>query len=157
MPEEFGKELTTYVPRWRGIENIFGHLWKHCDGMIIDVQSEEAGGESKFYVFDRPENYKDTIDEHAIYIGNQIRAEGYLKEVAFGDFGDIYTAAVNGGASSTKYFCDYTYNVNIPATGNSLRTLLLGGAAYAGANAGLGNLNSNNSVSNSNSNYSFQQ
>lgn len=52
MPEEYGKELTTYVPRWRGIENIFGHLWKHCDGMIIDVQSEEAGGESKFYVFD---------------------------------------------------------------------------------------------------------
>lgn len=147
MPEEFGKELTTYVPRWRGIENIFGHLWKHCDGIIIDVQSEEAGGESKFYVFNRPENYKDTIDEHAIYIGNQVRAEGYLKEVAFGDFGDIYATAVNGGASSATYFCDYTYNLKLPTTGNSLRILLLGGSANSGATAGLGHLNSNCSVS----------
>lgn len=156
MPAEFGKELTTYVPRWRGIENIFGHLWKHCDGMIIDVQSEEAGGESKFYVFDRPENYKDTIDEHAIYIGNQIRAEGYLKEVAFGDFGDIYATAVNGGASSTKYFCDYTYNLNLPTTGNSLRTLILGGTAHHGASAGLGCLHSDASVSDSSSHFGFR-
>ena len=124
--------------------------------MIIDVQSEEAGGEGKFYVFDRPENYKDTIDEHAIYIGNQIRAEGYLKEVAFGDFGDIYATAVNGGASSTKYFCDYTYNLNLPTTGNLLRTLVLGGYAYSGAYAGLGALYSHLSVSSSSSASGFR-
>lgn len=155
MPEEFGKELTTYVPRWRGIENIFGHIWKHCDGMIVEVQSEEAGGESKFYVFDAPENYKDTIDEHAIHVGNQARGEGYLKEVVFGDSGDIFAKEITG-ANSTTYFSDYTYNAAIPNTGSNMRTLLLGGSAYSGGKAGLGCLNSNNLVSASLSGRSFR-
>ena len=152
MPEEYGAELTTNVPRWRGIENLLGHLWKHCDGMITETQSKEAGGETNFYVFDHPANYKNVIDEHAILIGKLPRADGYLKEVVFGDYGDILPKVVTG-ANSATYFCDYTYNANLPASGTSLRTLLLGGAAADGSTAGLGYLFSSYAVGSAGASY----
>lgn len=132
------------VPRWRGIENPFGHIWKICNGMIIDIQANDAGGESKFYVFDSPENYAQTVTEHAIFRGNIARVEGYLKEVNFGDYGDI-TPKVVTGASSDTFFSDYTYT-SIPATGNSLKPFLLGGAAHHDTAAGFGFLASDGSV-----------
>lgn len=137
MPDDFPVELTVQVPRWRGIENIFGHIYKICDGMIIEDQAEDAGGESKFYVFDNHANYGDVIDEHAIYIGNQYRGSNWLVEVFFGDRGDIFAAKLGGG-SSTTYFCDTMYNGNIPSTGIILRSVLLGGTAVASSSAGLG-------------------
>lgn len=146
LPDDFpGTVRTVSVPRWRGIENIFGHIWKQCDGVIVDVQSSAAGGESKVYIFKSPDRFSDRITEDAVYIGNQYRGDGYLKEVIFGDNGEIIAKSLSGG-SSTTYFCDYNYNTGLPSTGSDLRTLILGGSAYAGTYAGLGYLYSNAGV-----------
>ena len=59
--------------------------------------------------------------------------EGYVKEIIFGESGEIIPALVGGG--STTYFCDYHYT-NIPAS-VALRGVLFGGSAGNGASAGL--------------------
>ena len=67
------------------------------------------------------------------HVGNEARAEGYVKEIIFGESGEIIPALVGGG--STTYFCDYHYT-NIPAS-VALRGVLFGGSANNGASAGL--------------------
>ena len=53
-----GATLKTFaVPRYRGIENPFGHIWKWTDGCKCIIQSEESGGLSKFYVCDDPAKF----------------------------------------------------------------------------------------------------
>lgn len=66
-------------------------------------------------------------------LGMKPRAEGYVKEIIFGESGEIIPALVGGG--STTYFCDYHYT-NIPAS-VALRGVLFGGDASYGAPAGL--------------------
>ena len=62
-----------------------------------------------------------------------IRAEGYAKEMIFGEFGDLIASVVGGG--STTYWCDYFYT-NIGS--NALRGVLFGGRTHNGAPAGFG-------------------
>lgn len=66
-------------------------------------------------------------------LGMKPGAEGYVKEIIFGESGEIIPALVGGG--STTYFCDYHYT-NIPAS-VALRGVLFGGDASNGAYAGL--------------------
>lgn len=61
------------------------------------------------------------------------RAEGYAKEMIFGEFGDLIASVVGGG--STTYWCDYFYT-NIGS--NALRGVLFGGTTNAGVRAGFG-------------------
>ena len=61
------------------------------------------------------------------------RAEGYAKEMIFGEFGDLIASVVGGG--STTYWCDYFYT-NIGS--NALRGVLFGGDTHKGALAGFG-------------------
>ena len=58
--------------------------------------------------------------------------QGYVKEVIFGEGGEIMPSVVGGGSST--YFCDYHYT-NIPTT-EALRGVLFGGHANDGSNAG---------------------
>ena len=83
------------------------------------------------------------------HVGNEARAEGYVKSVIFGEGGEIMPDVVGGG--STTYFCDYHYT-NIP-TSEALRGVLFGGSANDGANAGFGFANSNNAPSRSNAHF----
>lgn len=66
------------------------------------------------------------------HVGNEARTESYVKEVIFGEGGEIMPSVVGGG--STTYFCDYHYT-NIP-TSEQLRGVLFGGSATYGASAG---------------------
>lgn len=128
---------STHVPSYRGIENIFGHLWKWTDGVHIKVQSEEAGGKSILYTSDNPANYQDTNYEGYEEKGYVARANGYVRDIIFGRDGDFYVSEDGAtGGSSTTYFSDYSYT-NIPGSGESLMGLLLGGLANLGSNAGL--------------------
>lgn len=128
---------TVYANRYRGIENPFGHIWKWTDGINIKISpTEENGGDntSKVYVADNPANYKDTgYDGYAVQ-GLEARTEGYVRQLVFGEQGDIMPAVVGGG--STTYWADYHYT-NIP-TSEALRGVLFGGDAYNGASAGFG-------------------
>lgn len=127
---------STNVPSYRGIENIFGHIWKWTDGVHIKVQSEEAGGKSILYTSDNPANYQDTNYEGYEEKGYVARTNGYVRDIIFGRDGDFYVSEDSAtGGSSTTYFSDYFYT-NIPASGESMRGVLYGGAAYYGASAG---------------------
>lgn len=129
------------VPRWRGVENIFGHLWKYCNGIVIEVQSDSAGGESKVYVFDSPEHYADSVTEHAIFKANLPRTQGYIAELAFGDDGDIIPK-VTVNASTNAYFCDFFSTVLPTQNNSSLCLALFGGSFACGAGSGFGYLSS---------------
>ena len=139
MPDEYDAEtpLTTYVPSYRGIENPFGHIWKWTDGIHIKVQSEEAGGKSILYTSDNPANYQDTSYEGYQEKGYVARENGYVKDILFGEEGDMIVKEGGAtGSSSTTYLSDYFYT-NIPTSGEALRGVRFGGAADSGPYAGL--------------------
>lgn len=128
-----GVNRTFKVPRYRGIENPFGHVWKNVDGINIKIQADNAGGESQVWTSDDPSTWNDSDYVGYTNRGLLPRADGYVREVLFGAGGEFVPKTANGG--STTYFCDYFYT-SIPATGESLRALLVGGAAYSGSTAG---------------------
>lgn len=129
-----GSTVKTFaVPRYRGVENPFGHIWKWTDGCKCIIQSEASGGLSKFYVCDNPANFTSSGTTNYDYRGNLPRSEGYVKALILGEDGEIMPLAVGGG--STTYFCDYFYT-NIPTSGESERGVLFGGHAGSGAAAG---------------------
>lgn len=129
-----GSTVKTFaVPRYRGVENPFGHIWKWTDGCKCIIQSEASGGVSKFYVCDNPANFTSSGTTNYDYRGNLPRSEGYVKSLILGEDGEIMPLAVGGG--STTYFCDYFYT-NIPTSGESERGVLFGGSAGSGAAAG---------------------
>ena len=129
-----GSTVKTFaVPRYRGVENPFGHIWKWTNGCKCIIQSEASGGLSKFYVCDNPANFTSSGTTNYDYRGNLPRSEGYVKALILGEDGEIMPLAVGGG--STTYFCDYFYT-NIPTSGESERGVLFGGCAGDGAAAG---------------------
>ena len=134
------------VPRYRGIENPFGHIWQWTDGINIRISPTEANGGdglSKVFVCSDPSKFNDSNYDGYTHVGNEARGEGYVKEVIFGEYGEIMPKVVGGG--STTYFCDYHYT-SIPTT-ETLRGVLFGGRAYNGANAGFAYAYSNDAPS----------
>lgn len=124
------------VARYRGIENPFGHIWKWTDGINIEINPTTTNGGnnlSKVYIAESGYYLKDTGYSGYKYVGDEARTEGYVKQIIFGEGGEIIPSVV-GGSTST-YFCDYHYT-SIPAS-TTLRGVLFGGHAYFGANAGL--------------------
>lgn len=137
---------TVKVPRYRGIENPFGHIWKQTDGIKVEVEpGGTTSGESKVYVCYTPSNYNSTSDViNYNYIGNEERSQGNVKEIFFGPSGDLLTS-VNGGGSNT-YYGDYHY-VKTDNTTTEYRSVRFGGVANDGAAAGFVCANSYNGLS----------
>ena len=143
-----GATIKTFaVPRYRGIENPFGHIWKWTDGCKCIIQSEASGGLSKFYVCDDPAKFTASGVGNYDYRGDLPRKEGYVKALILGEDGEIMPLEVGGG--STTYFCDYFYT-NIPSSGEAERGVLFGGNASTGANAGFVSALTRNSPTNAN-------
>ena len=139
MPGKFDPDaespVTTDVPRYRGIENPFGHIWQWTDGINVLISpTVENGGDglSKVFVCSNPALFNDNGYDGYSHVGNEARNDGYVKEIIGGEYGEIMPAAVGGG--STTYFCDYHYT-GIP-TAETLRGVLFGGGANRGALAG---------------------
>jgi hypothetical protein len=124
---------TVQVPRYRGIENPFGDLWKQTDGIKVVVEAGgTTSGESKVYVCYTPSLYNSNSDTNGYtYIGNEARSGGWIKEIIFGSDGDL-TCSVNGGGNSS-YYTDQSYVNNSSAGYRSVR---FGGRANHGATAG---------------------
>lgn len=133
---------TCFVPRYRGIENPFGHIWKRVDGINICVSpnAPTSDGLSKVFVCTDPSKFQDNGYDGYSYVGNEARTNGYVKEVIFGDYGEIIPVLIGGG--TTIYFCDYHFT-SIPET-EILRGVLLGGGSEDGPIAGLTYASSNN-------------
>ena len=135
------------VPRYRGVENPFGHIWKWTDGCNIQVSaSQENGGTglSKAFICHNPANFQDSNYANYSHVGNIDRVGGYIKEVLFGVGGEILPKLAGGG--STTYFCDVHYR-GIPSSGEALLGFLFGSTAHLGANAGLACAASDNTPS----------
>lgn len=132
-----GSELkTSNVPRYRGIENPFGHIWKWADGINVRISpTEENGGDglSKVFVCNDPALFKDNGYEGYRHVGNEARTNGFVKEIIFGEDGEIIPSLVGGG--STQFFCDFHWT-NIPTT-ETLRGVMFGGYAVYDAYDGL--------------------
>lgn len=144
-----GSELkTSNVPRYRGVENPFGHIWKWTDGINVRISPTEANGGdnlSKVFVCEDPSKLNDTNYNGYKHVGNEARTDGFVKEIIFGEEGEIMPSLVGGG--STQFFCDY-HSTNIPTT-ETLRGVLVGGSALSGADGGLACVRSNRAPSGS--------
>ena len=129
---------TTYyaapVPRYRGIQNPFGHLWKWSDGINI----KEDGTTRTAYVTTDMSKLSDSGYDSYENRGTISHSEGWTTKMLLGYFGDLLPLVV-GGSSST-FWCDY-YWLN---TSPNLYGALLGGAANDGANAGFCFVNTRN-------------
>ena len=125
------------VPRYRGIENPFGHVWKWTDGINIRKSADEGNGGdglSKVFVCSDPSKFNDSNYDGYSYVGNEARSTAWVKEIIFGEYGEII--AKTTGGSSTTYFCDQTW-CGVPTSGELLIILAYGGSVYGGSSAGL--------------------
>lgn len=121
------------VPRWRGFDNPFGDILTNLDGIII--QGDAEGNSGTVYTTTDPNNYGDDESaKNAMEIaGHEINEDGYIKEFDLGEAAHIIPKSVGGDI--TEYKCDYHSHGFDPA---SLNTLIVGGFANSGAEAGLG-------------------
>lgn len=125
--------LTVHVPRYRGIENPFGHVNKWTDGVNIQVTPTAGDNVSRVYVCSDPDKFTDSGYTDYTYVGNCPRESNYITKMLFGEGGEIIPS--EAGGSSSTYFCDQFYTA-IPNS-TELRGVLFGGSAGSGAVAGL--------------------
>lgn len=134
------------VPRYRGIENPFGHVWKN----VIDVVV--AGTDNSVYIckdytkFGTFEGGTNPTAEQLIAAGYELQdfkestiTGQYVKKLVNNNQADLFPTVVGNGASATTYYCDYHWTSAIATP----RTLLIGGCSGNGSNAGLFGLHSN--------------
>lgn len=128
--------------RYRGIENPFGHVWKHTDDVISVYIS--GYGARFWYKCDSPDHFGDSISNDNPYYKNiaaNAVVTGYKTKIATTSTCDFFASSCNNG-SETTYWCDYNWD----NTDGSLHCLLIGGPSGTGGSAGLFALNSNAGV-----------
>ena len=128
--------------RYRGIENPFGHVWKHTDDVISVYIS--GYGARFWYKCDSPDHFGDSISNDNPYYKNiaaNAVVTGYKTKIVTTSTCDFFALSCNNG-SETTYWCDYNWD----NTDGSLHCLLIGGDSDAGGTAGLFNLDSNRGV-----------
>lgn len=133
--------ITRKCNRYRGIENPFGHVWKHTD----DVISVYSNGYRTWYKSVKPDQF--TTNKNASYkslCASTMVSNGYKTEIKATPTCDFFAVSVSGG-SETTYWCDYNWD----NTDTSEHCLLIGGNSGTGGEAGLFDLYSNASVGNS--------
>lgn len=134
--------------RYRGIENPFGHVWKHTDDVISVYIS--GYGARFWYKCDSPDHFGDSISNDNPYYKNiaaNAVVTGYKTKIVTTSTCDFFALSCNNG-SETTYWCDYNWD----NTDGSLHCLLIGGYSDAGGGAGLFTLYSNDGVGNSDAN-----
>lgn len=132
--------------RYRGIENPFGHVWKHTDDVISVYIS--GYGARFWYKCDSPDHFGDSISNDNPYYKNiaaNAVVTGYKTKIVTTSTCDFFALSCNNG-SETTYWCDYNWD----NTDGSLHCLLIGGSSGNGGAAGLFGLYSNVGVGGSN-------
>lgn len=129
--------------RYRGIENPFGHVWKHTDDVISVYIS--GYGARFWYKCDSPDHFGDSISTDNPYYKNiaaNAVVTGYKTKIVTTSTCDFFALSCNNG-SETTYWCDYNWD----NTDGSLHCLLIGGDSAYGGRAGLFTLHSDGGVS----------
>lgn len=134
--------ITRKCNRYRGIENPFGHIWKHTD----DIISKYEAPYRTWYKSVKPDQFatnKNNSYKPLCSVDNI--NTGYKTEIKATPACDFFSMSVSGG-SETTYWCDYNWD----NTDTSEHCLLIGGTSDYGGMAGLFALNSYDGVGNSN-------
>lgn len=157
IPETVINDSTTVasktfkVPRWRGFDNPFGDIWTNLDGIILERTA--ANQPSSVYTTTDPTAFGDdnTAKGKMTVAGTEIASDGYTKDYDLGETGEIIPSVVGG--STTTYMCDYHW---CNASSTAPRTLIVGGRANVGGNAGLGYFCSTYGVGDATANVGFR-
>ena len=126
--------ITRKCNRYRGIENPFGHIWKHTD----DIISIYDGGWRTYYKSIKPDQFATNKNNSYKPLTSAAVVTGYKTEIRATPTCDFFAEACTNGSEST-YWCDYNWD----NTDTSEHCLLIGGHSGAGGSAGLFYLNSN--------------
>lgn len=134
--------ITRKCNRYRGIENPFGHIWKHTD----DVISVYGNGYRTWYKSVKPNQFATNKNtSYKPFCASTMVSSGYKTEIKATPTCDFFAISVSGG-SETTYWCDYNWD----NTDTSEHCLLIGGRSDHGGPAGLFALNSDGGVGYSN-------
>ena len=130
--------ITRKCNRYRGIENPFGHIWKHTD----DVISVYGNGYRTWYKSVKPNQFATNKNtSYKPFCASTMVSSGYKTEIKATPTCDFFAISVSGG-SETTYWCDYNWD----NTDTSEHCLLIGGSSDHGGWAGLFSLASNHGV-----------
>lgn len=133
--------ITRKCNRYRGIENPFGHIWKHTD----DVISVYGNGYRTWYKSVKPNQFATNKNtSYKPFCASTMVSCGYKTEIKATPTCDFFAISVSGG-SETTYWCDYNWD----NTDTSEHCLLIGGYSGNGGWAGLFYLSSANGVGSS--------
>ena len=127
-------EKTLYANRWRGFENPFGDILTNLEGIVIKRDAAKAN--SNVYTTTDVSKYGEDYSLFDI-AGVEIAQDGWIGTFDLGSKAEIIPSSITG--SESTYKCDYHWcNVNLVEN----RTLLVGGSADLGGEAGLGSFDS---------------
>ena len=129
--------ITRKCNRYRGIENPFGHIWKHTD----DIISIYEGGWRTYYKSIKPDQFATNKNNSYKPLTTATVVTGYKTEIRATPTCDFFAAACTNGSEST-YWCDYNWD----NTNTLEHCLLIGGSSGNGGEAGLFSLNSYHGV-----------
>lgn len=116
--------------RYRGIENPFGHIWKHTDDIISVYQSTYRV--RTWYKSMQPDQFATNKNSSYKSLRSSTVVTGYKTEITATSTCDFFAAACSGG-SETTYWCDSNWD----NTDASEHCLLIGGSSGNGGLAGL--------------------
>ncbi len=120
--------ITRKCNRYRGIENPFGHIWKHTD----DIISIYEGGWRTYYKSIKPDQFATNKNNSYKPLTSAAVVTGYKTEIRVTPTCDFFAEACTNG-SETTYWCDYNWD----NTDTSEHCLLIGGHSGHGGAAGL--------------------
>ena len=132
--------ITRKCNRYRGIENPFGHIWKHID----DVISKYEATYRTWYKSVKPDQFATNKNNSYKPLTSAAVVTGYKTEIRATPTCDFFAEACTNG-SETTYWCDYNWD----NTDTSEHCLLIGGRSGNGGGAGLFTLASSNGVGHS--------
>lgn len=132
--------ITRKCNRYRGIENPFGHIWKHTD----DVISKYEATYRTWYKSVKPDQFATNKNNSYKPLTSASVTTGYKTEIRATPTCDFFAEACSNG-SETTYWCDYNWD----NTDASEHCLLISGNSGAGSQAGLFALHSSNGVGHS--------
>lgn len=137
--------ITRKCNRYRGIENPFGHIWKHADDIISKYEAPYRTWYKSVkpdqFATNKNNSYKPLCSVDNINVG-------YKTEIKATPACDFFPMSVSGG-SETTYWCDYNWD----NTDASEHCLLIGGNSGHGGSAGLFSLASINGAGTSNATF----
>ena len=139
--------ITRKCNRYRGIENPFGHIWKHTDDVISKCSIVSNKKYRSWSICENPINFSTNLTTKYTPICIEPVVTGYKTEIVITPTCDFFAEACTNG-SETTYWCDYNWD----NTDTSQHCLLIGGDSDDGGMAGLFYLDSYNGGSYSNTN-----